>query len=338
MKKVICLIISSLCFSGCATILLPENPNPRKPEKLPEALVSAVALGSKDALFTKSIDEDLDKNEEQWLVTTIDGLDLDFKYLKSTRNQNKKHGLILIYNILNDSRHIVSGFLADALLEKGFDCIIVQHEEFLSKEWTRPVIPEAGNPRQSYDEYNGHLAKSVKRIIRSWIPKQKRLSGRYGFVGTSLGGIHAVAAAAIFPDAILTITIMAGGGNLDLFKHSQENLVLINKDELLSKYAIKAAERYSDARIAYPWGLFHDISELKFKIIEMAKCVDTKKIKMIITTDDTSVPTYTQWKLHTALGKPEARLFPCGHYSIIFYYFEVKAQMTKWMVEAFSVK
>ena len=327
--------LMALFMSGCATILIPGNTNPHAAKPLSEKVAQVVDVSDEEPMFSISVDEDLDENETQWIVISEQGETLRFKYLRSELNDNKKHDVVFLYNILKDKNHTVSHLLADALLEKGLDCIIIQQEAFLGRKWTRPVMPDPDNPRKSYDEYNTYLAQSVGRIINYWLPGQQQLSGRYGFVGVSLGGIHAIAAAAIFPDSIMTIAIMAGGDNVDLFKKSQEDLVIGNRERLLDFYA-DLASKHPDARIDYEAALYGDIASLKFRVLEMARCIDTNKIKLMITLDDVSVPTACQWRLFYALGGPEARLFPCGHYSMALYYFTIKKQLQDWMVEAFS--
>jgi hypothetical protein len=314
--------LMSLLVAGCTT-LIPASPNPRMAKALPERVAAAVDISGEKPMFSVSVDEDLDENETQLIAISENGESLNFKYFRSELNPNKKHDVIFLYNILKDRNQTISHLLADTLIEKGFDCIIVQQEYFLSRKWTRPILPDPNNPRRSYDEYNAYLAQSVGRIIKYWIPSRADLSGRYGFVGVSLGGIHAIAAAAIFPDSIMTVAIMAGGDNADVFRGSQENLVIRNRKNLLEKY--KTLEE-----------LYRQIANLKFRVIEMAHCIDTDKIKLMITLDDTSVPPACQWRLFYALGGPEARLFPCGHYSLALYYFTVKEQLQNWMVEAFA--
>jgi pimeloyl-ACP methyl ester carboxylesterase len=330
--------LAILLITGCTT-WLPANSTPRSPEVLPERVSTAADVSGENPVFSISVDQDLEPNETQWTVTSKTGDALNFKYLRSEISPDEKHDLVFLYNILKDKHQIVSGLLADALLEKGFDCVIVQQEFFLSHRWTRPVRsdwPEPNSPHKSYDQYNTYLAQSIGRIINYWLPNRASLSGRYGFVGVSLGGIHAIAAAAIFPDSVMTVAIMAGGGNVDLFKHSQESLVIDNREKLFDKYALTFAEENPDVRFDWERALYDDIAGLKFRILEMARCIDTKKIKLMITLDDTSVPTKCQWNLYHALGGPEARLFPCGHYSMALYYFAVKDQLQKWMCEAFK--
>jgi len=317
-----------LLFTGCTT-LIPANETPRAPKKLPDKVLDVLLLPAEDnTVFSRELlEDDCSYTAYQCSVTIADSKPLPFKYLRSKVNPDNKHPLIFIYNILKDKEERVSHLLAGALTDHGYDCIIVQQEHFLDRKWTRPVLPDPDSPHLSYDEYNAHLARNINRIITLWIPKQKELDGRYGFVGVSLGGIHAVAAAALFPKADLTIAIMAGGDNLHLFKESVENLVIGNRNRLLEQYA--KADKKADQ-------LYNDIAGLKFTVLKLARCIKTSKIKLMITLNDTSVPTSAQWRLYYALGGPEARLFPCGHYTMLLYYFTIRDQMVEWMNEAFT--
>lgn len=73
---------------------------------------------------------------------------------------------------------------------------------------------------------------------------------------------------------------------------------------------------------------------LDFSILGVARCVDTHKIRQIISLYDTSVPTPTQWNLHQALGGPEARLYPTGHISLGIFAWSVRDQIIAWLNEA----
>jgi pimeloyl-ACP methyl ester carboxylesterase len=322
--------------AGCTT-LIQQNPHPRQPVPLPAAVTSKVDVRNDAPIWDVQV---IDNYSSKCTITDRNEKELlHFDLLKSSVNPDKKHDLIIIYNILNDPRGTVSGLISGILLDEGFDCIIVRQESFLNKKWTRPVLPNPEDQalgRYSYDEYNARLARGVGRIIHHFIPTQKHLTGRYGFVGVSMGGIHAIGAASLFPDAVLTVAIMAGGGNSELFKWSKESLVTHNKERLLTQYAERLGAKYPAKRINYAEVLYRDIEGLDFDIIRIARSIATNKVKMMISMNDTSVPTTCQWTLYHALGGPEARLFPCGHYSLALYYFSVRAQLKEWVVAAFA--
>ncbi len=338
MKNVFYSLIFLTFFSGCTT-LIQQNPHPRQPIPLPNNITEKVDVRDEAPIWNML---EIDDYSSKCSITDLAGKELlHFDLLKSSVKPDEKHDLIIIYNILNDPKGIVSNLIADMLLGEGFDCIIVRQEPFLNKKWIRPVLPNSDDTAQrrySYDEYNARLARGVGRVVHHFVPQQKHLTGRYGFVGVSMGGIHAIGAASLFPDAVLTVAIMAGGGNSELFKESKENLVIFNRDALLKQYAERLGAKYPERRINYSDVLYRDIEGLDFDIIRIARSIDTNKIKMMISMYDTSVPTMCQWTLYHALGGPEARLFPCGHYSLALYYFSVKAQLKEWVNEAFSGK
>ena len=343
MKKTI--LALSLLFAGCTTHIA-GNLNPRSPEKLPQEITTAVDITNENSIVTFVNNNQVeDDTLAVYLVGDQDNTPLlKFRYLKSTVEITGKRDLIVIYNILKDKHQIVAGLMADALMNKGFDCIIVNQEFFLEKpsRWVRPIVSDSKSPfrfdsdKLGYDDYNIHLARGVKHIIERWVPLNKRLSGRYGFVGVSMGGMHAIGAAALFPDSVMTVAIMAGGDNVELFKTSEEKLLVDNREALFDLYAAKLTKLHPDVRVDWEQRVYDDIGKLKFQILELAKTVQTGRVKLMITLNDVSVPTATQWRLFVALGGPEARLFPCGHYSMALYYFSIKWQLQEWMTRAFA--
>jgi len=349
LRRLAMLLLLSSCL-GCS-VHIPQTKNPRTPIALSDIISTLTTVTTFDHVVRRSkFTKDLLEDHDDYILYACKVLSdsthnflrgpkrtyfpddaLSFKYFKSNIKPNIKHPVIILYNILKDKNETVTHTLADILLEQGYDCIIIQQEWFLSGRWLRPVTPysDCNNPRLSYDEYNAQLARNVSRIVKNWIPEQRSLDGRFGFVGVSFGGLYAVGAAAIFPNATLTVTIMAGGDNLELFNLSEEDLVISNRERLLKLYKEKYGKKAKDK-------LQKDISNLKFNSLSLAKSVRTSKIKMMITTDDTSVPTSSQWNLYYALGGPEARLYPTGHWGLVAYYFSIKEQLLKWLNKAFN--
>ena len=54
-----------------------------------------------------------------------------------------------------------------------------------------------------------------------------------------------------------------------------------------------------------------------------------------MTTEDESVPTFTQWYLYRLLGGPEALVVPSSHLGLAFYYFTVRSTLIDWLNQAF---
>ena len=270
------LAIPLALLTGCTT-LIQQNPNPRNPVRWPARMLAKTDVTADIPAFEFEKEEDGVREG----TVTVGAEILNFEYRRSKLRPEEKHEVVFVYRILNDAGGVVSGMAAGMILDAGFDCIIVKQENFLSKAWVRPVLPDGGKEK-SYDEYNAALARGVGRIIYHWIPDQPKLTGRYAFVGISMGGIHAVGAASLFPDAVLTVAIMAGGGNSEIFKGSQESLVIFNRNALIKQYADYLSKKYPGREMGSSETLYRDIEKLDFDIIRAARAVDTRKIKMMI--------------------------------------------------------
>jgi len=324
-----------LLLAGCSN-LIPINPNPRPIQPLDGNYLQEIDVRGESPSFTQVVEKTPRVSEVnnlryiQYLCSIIpeDDLGFDFLYTKCLQSNRNRH-LVFLYNILKDKHEVVTGLLSKALVSCGYDCIILRQEPFLSKRWLRPVLPDPSNPRMDYDTYNIYLAKNVGRIIYHWLPQQHQLTGKYAFIGISMGGLHTIGAAAFFPEATLSIAVMAGGGNADLFKDSQENILVRNREQLENFYR----ERYPDDPMYH---LYKDIDNLKFSVLTLARAVKTSKIRLMITSYDTSVPTEAQWRLYHTLGGPETRIYPAGHYSMAIFYFSIRSQLIDWLDAAFG--
>lgn len=318
---------------GCAThtTYIEQNPNIRPTIAPTKEMVRLVSTKDEKPIF---------QLEDQGVgyfkgEVAYGGESLRFDYYRSDR-VGEKH-LVFVYQILNDANGTISNTIKDVIISQGYDCIVIQQENFLNRKWTRPILPDDSG-HDSYDAYTAKLVRGVGRIIHYWLPYQETLSGKYGFVGISMGGIHAISAASLFPEASITVAIMAGGGNAELFRESQEKLVVRNRENLFKLYAerlgLNPAKKidFEAAEAA----VYRDIGSLQFDILRISRCVDTEKIKLMISLYDKSVPTKCQWNLYYALGEPEARTFPTGHYTIVFYYFIVRDQLIEWLAAGFA--
>jgi len=308
-----------LLLTGCST-LHAANPTPRPVVELsPEikAMLAPPASYSFTKLETKN-------NQELWQVES-DSFKLRYRYYRSEGSTNKD--LVIIFNILKDKHQAVSDWLACNLTQVRYDCLIVQQEDFLSRKKLRPILPD---PNEELLDWGAYFAKNFQHlalIIKEWIPQQERLSGNYSFVGISMGGVLAVGAAACFPEAKTSIAVMAGGDIYQILMESEEKLVRREREMLI--------ERYKKLGILEPiQAIAADIEKLDFGILEISRCIETHKIKQIISLYDDQVPTITQWNLNHALGEPETRTYPTGHITLGIFAWSVRDQIISWLGEA----
>jgi hypothetical protein len=305
-----------LTLTGCSS-LYTANPSPRPAKELSPEVSSSLACPASYS-FTKL---ETQHEEETWRVES-DNFSMQYQYLRSYGSSKKD--LVIIFNILKDKHQTVSGWLATNLTAMNYDCLIIQQEDFLSRKELRPILPDGGD-RLDWDAYFSKNLQHLSLIINHWIPQQEHLSGKYSFVGVSMGGILAVGAAACFPEAKVTIAIMAGGDGSQVIMESQEPLVKREREALIRHYSTRRKTKAA---------IITDISNLNFNILKMARCVETNSIKQIISLYDTQVPTNTQWNLYHALGEPEVRTYPTGHISLGIFAWSVRDQIIKWLGDA----
>jgi len=308
-----------LTLTGCGS-LCAANPSPRPAEELSTEVRSSLACPASYS-FTKL---ETQHEKETWAVES-DNFSMHYQYIRSLGSRPKD--LVIIFNILKDKHQTVSGWLASNLTAMNYDCLIIQQEDFLSRKKLRPILPDGGD-RLDWDAYFSKNLQHLSLIINHWIPQQEHLSGNYSFVGVSMGGILAVGAAACFPEAKITIAVMAGGDGSQVIMESQERLVKQEREALIRHYSRNSTRGKARAAIVA------DIASLDFNISRMAHCVDTNSIKQIISLYDTQVPTNTQWNLYHALGEPEVRTYPTGHITLGIFAWSVRDQILKWLDDA----
>lgn len=306
---------------GCSTFH-PAPISPRLPEPLPANI--SRHLNTPEQFKFNQLRDDVIQN---WEVVS-DNYKMSFDYYPHTGQRPKD--LIVIFNILKDKHQTISSWIANNLLSAGYSCVIIRQEDFLSRKKLRYILPEEGAELSDWNMYFAQNLSHLGLILRHWLPSRPELSGRYSFVGVSMGGILAVGAAACFPNTQITICIMAGGDNYQLLSESEENLVASTYERLLDFYQT----RYSTSRLEAAKKIQQDLESLDFIILNLARCVDTSKVRQIISLYDSSVPTETQWNLYEALGCPETRTYPSGHISLGLFAWSVRDQITKWIQDA----
>lgn len=351
-KSKIALAIS-LTATGC-TNLIPQNPEyARVAQPLSPSLklLTKITNENKPTFISTVLEDTADYTRTEF--TMMDGKDrlMRFYYFDS-KLDNNDHPLVILFNILQDKHMTVSGMLAKNIIEENpVDCIILKpNQGFLRRQFTRPLVGDLQvaddfkyedfkNTIFDYDNYNAFNIKNIKKIVKYWMPEQVGLDQRFCLAGVSLGGIQAVCATAFFPESKMSIGIMAGGDYDDLFKDSEEDLVKGNKERLLAQYEKKYKDNKNvkNAKILAELDFDRDLTTRQFSVFKVTPSIPTEKVRLIRSLYDTSVPTYTQKQLYFALGAPETREFPCGHYSMALFYFPLKWQLNDWIEEAFEL-
>ncbi|MEM7262345.1 MAG: hypothetical protein AAF488_10180 [Planctomycetota bacterium] len=162
-------------------------------------------------------------------------------------------------------------------------------------------------------EHATDLERRTRSWVRSMIKALDLLLDRYpldetrlGSFGISLGGIRSILLAGAEPRFSAHVVCMAGGDLVRILGESRERLV---REYLTLR---SAALRVSRERV-----LSDFTANFVSDPLRIAPSVDPESVLFFVARHDDKVPTETGWLLHDALGRPECRTSPLGHYTSI---------------------
>lgn len=158
----------------------------------------------------------------------------------------------------------------------------------------------------------------LERVLRTAVVDRRRaidwLQGldevdpaRVGALGVSLGGVVTTLLASVEPRLRATVLVMAGGDLADVIVRSQEQRLRRFVRERAAR-GITAEETGRRIRAALP-----------SDPLALAPHCDARRVLMVATRRDRSVPFANQERLHAALGRPERYVLPTGHYGAALY-------------------
>lgn len=160
-------------------------------------------------------------------------------------------------------------------------------------------------------------ATDFERILRSWsrcmIRCTDKLLARYpldpnrlGTFGISLGGIRNVGLIAAEPRFRANVVMIAGADMASVFAQSQEHLVLRYLARRTEVAGVEAPRIYRDFKTQF-------VSDPG----ALAPEIDPESVLLFLARWDDKVPIKNGWELYHAMGRPECRTSPLGHYTSI---------------------
>ena len=156
-------------------------------------------------------------------------------------------------------------------------------------------------------EDHDHALRRVVAATKTFIQYSKehyRLDGsKAGIFGASLGGIIGTFSMSVLPDISAGYFIVAGGDVPNILAHSTQERVVRLKNIRKQQEGFRNDEEYEAWLQA----------NLSLEPLEYAVNIPTETVQMVISTNDSSVPTDNQYLLHEALGKPEHEVSSSGH-------------------------
>ncbi len=195
--------------------------------------------------------------------------------------------------------YVVPRLLARWAARRGYNAVIVKRPT----KWFRT----SHSVEDLEQIFRGAL--SDHRSVLAWLRERPEVDKkRMGIVGTSLGAFTGVMLAALEPQIKMNFLLMGG--------QDFSKIILNSEDEGVVKWVA--------ARMALN-GMTKE--ELRLKIKEhiisdplaVSKYIDPKKVVQVITKKDKDVPAASQWELWESLNRPEAYVFPVGHYTMAIY-------------------
>lgn len=225
------------------------------------------------------------------------------KYKLFQHHGLKIRPLIFVFPPIMGNTHIDKS-VAKKLVNKGANVVLVEMESLFEEKIS---IKDLSN--KFY--YTLYL---LKQLVESSIqnPELNIDHDRVGVFGLSLGGIVGATLAGISP-SVKRLYVIGASGNLPLISfNSTRRSISIFRENSMTKNSLIDAESWANFSKPY----FRKLDPLNY--IENYK---EKKIFMLMSPSDTTVPFTAQAQFWKALGQPDYRLYDMSHISMIIRWF-----------------
>ena len=338
MSKLIFIFLFLLNFSSFASDGLIESGFLTKRfrlNELPDDLVienTIYEINDDLELFNKSyiVKNSINKMEFRNLRTTKAALRLyhgivsgDFvssqyqlKYKLYQHESREPKPLIFVFPPIMGNTYI-DKTVARKLVNKGANVVLIEMESLFEEEVS---IGDLSN--KFY--YTLYL---LNQLVESMATNEdlNTDNNRVGIFGLSLGGIVGATLAGISP-LVKRLYVLGAGGNLPIISlKSKRKSISIFKENSMLNNNLTEDENWLD----FSKGYFRKLDPLNY-----IENFEGKKVFMLMSPTDTTVPFKAQAQLWNALGKPEYRLYDMSHISMIIRWFiEDRRHMTRFFID-----
>lgn len=171
------------------------------------------------------------------------------------------------------------------------------------------------------DQLEHYLRLSVIRLRQSldWLEAQPEVDGKkIGAFGVSYGAVLHSVLAAVEPRIQYHVLAMPGGPLADVIMKCPDKAIVKLRKHVKEKYG------YSDDKI------YKDLQgSLKTDPIYLAPYIDKSKTEIYVALFDRVVGADHSWGLWRAMGKPQVKVMPFGHYGgvLIFPYLQTQSYL-----------
>lgn len=127
---------------------------------------------------------------------------------------------------------------------------------------------------------------------------------KVGMIGSSLGGIMTAFVAGLETERLAAVVSVVGGGNLPhILAYSDNKSAVAVREARMRAEKMSTVEEYEEKLR----------ETVRYDPMHFASRVHPEKLLMIISSNDSKVPTPVQWDLHKAFGAPVNKVFSLGH-------------------------
>jgi hypothetical protein len=276
-----------LCLSLCQCFTLPQSSEYQGPSPRTEQLEDYYSAKSQAQSFSSEvITRGKRITVEEILIQTSYG-EIKATYYSSGRSSDD---LILVFPLLG-GKNLVVDYFAAYFARHGFDAAIIHRND----DFKDPA---------RFDQLEELLRANVLRD-RLAMDFFERYRGKrhFGSFGISRGAINAVMTAAA--DKRLKYNVFALGGSdlARIFKHSNQRRLRRYRESVMQEKNLSEQEFYELLKRR-----LH--SDPKY----LAKYIDARNSKLILSLLDKTVPIQFGIKLRSQLGKPETVFLLADHY------------------------
>jgi cephalosporin-C deacetylase-like acetyl esterase len=175
------------------------------------------------------------------------------------------------------------------------------------------------------EQINGMLQQAAidARQALDWVETRPELeAGAIGVFGVSMGGIRAAFLTPLDRRIRASVIGLAGGDLPHILTYSCEPGLSRRRGAYLKAHQISLEEFHEGLKPV-----------MTCDPLNVAPCVDPRKVLLVLGICDTAVPTKKGFELRKAMGKPETIIVPTGHYTALLYVPYIKAAALRFFHE-----
>lgn len=216
----------------------------------------------------------------------------------SLPNGNGRHPVVIAFPILAGSQ-VVSEGLSKALVDHGYAVLRMQR---------RPLeLDLADGPEPPMTAFR-HAIRDARSLL-DWLVTLPEIDpDRIAAAGVSLGGILAATLMGVDERIAAGVFIMTGGGLADILHDSSEKPVAAFRERMKRERDLETRAEFIEFMRPYS----DPVDPLRY-----APALEPEAVLLISGRYDRVIPPERTRDLWEALGQPEWKKFPAGHYQLL---------------------